>query len=308
VKREGVAGQLEIGGEGGREPECVVGVARELRVEAREPRAQADRGLRRELDAPARREAEHALEARHEPLLGFLVAERYRAREMHEAAGVHARARRVAVDECRQHGEPVARAHGLDGDARRLAARLRKPLALDLDGHAASQRGQHVRDELRGLVGAEALARAGELVALAAVEAERRELAEDARAEHEAAAEIAVGTRVRLHHQPEAGSSSRRARLATGSREVVTGAPSRVTSPLPSSTGSSARRMPRGSAPSRWVPSALSTVRSVRVGLTFGPAARPVASADSVARRGTSPPPCSTRRSSARPAGVVTKR
>ena len=66
--------------------------------------------------------------------------------------------------------------------------------------------------------------------------------------------------------------------------------------------------MPRGSGPSRCVPSVLSTVRSVRVGRTGGPATRPVASADKVVRSGASPPAWRTRRSSARPAGVVVKR
>jgi hypothetical protein len=152
----------------------------------------------------AGREPERRAQALDQAALRLLVAQRDGPAQVDEAAGVDAGAGRVAVDERRQHRETVRAAGGLDREARWLAPAARQPPRLDFDGHAALERRQQVRHEQRRFIWREATPDAEQLLAFAAAELERCKLADPAFAQHEAAAEIALGRRVVGDAEPEA--------------------------------------------------------------------------------------------------------
>jgi hypothetical protein len=118
-----------------------------------QPSGQA--GLHRErlaagdLDAPTGDEVQLVAQAVHQLALGILVANRQRTVQVHDAATVDARARRIAVHERREHVQAVAVLLDVEDHPRILAAaNLGQRTRADRDLDALGERRDRLADEL----------------------------------------------------------------------------------------------------------------------------------------------------------------
>ena len=136
-------------------------------------------------------------------LFGGLVAFRQRPLQVHQAIAVHARQRRPAVYQGREHGKDLALALHVQQDARRLLHHLRKAAGAHPYRQSFFQGGQDVAEQLAELIAAE-MAPLCVVSLLASREAGVGGGPQGVAAAHDAVAERLADGRVGFEEKPEA--------------------------------------------------------------------------------------------------------